>query len=294
MAVDVELVRLLLESKHLGVSFRKCLTLGRQHYFASQGETRLLFQRHGIDPAEHPDLFSGEGREFADQFWTALGSAELQTIDASDYEGASIIHDLSLPIPKSLQETPRYVRSVGTLEHVFNFPVAIRNCMEMVRPGGHLLLYTPANNFLGHGLYQFSPELFFRVLSPANGFKIERMIAVEYSPWRRRYEALDPAVHRRRWAHVNKYRLLLFVQASRERVVPILETPPQQSDYAALWTESQSKAVESSTPAHRESSWKRVLLEQAPRLARWLEAIRYSSWSPRCSLRDAASFRRTD
>ena len=51
----------------------------------------------------------------------------------------------------------------GLLEHVFDFPTAIRNCMRMVRQGGHLILNLPVNNFPGHGFYRFSPELVFRV-----------------------------------------------------------------------------------------------------------------------------------
>jgi 2-polyprenyl-3-methyl-5-hydroxy-6-metoxy-1,4-benzoquinol methylase len=53
----------------------------------------------------------------------------------------------------------------GTLEHIFDYPTAIKNCMKMVKPGGHLLLTTPANNWFGHGFYQFSPELFYSFVS---------------------------------------------------------------------------------------------------------------------------------
>jgi len=66
----------------------------------------------------------------------------------------------------------------GTLEHVFNFPVAIKNAMQMVRAGGRLSLSPPANNYFGHGFYQFSPELFYRVLSAEKRVPLERMIAL--------------------------------------------------------------------------------------------------------------------
>ena len=58
----------------------------------------------------------------------------------------------------------------GCLEHIFNFPVAIKNCMEMLQEGGHFIGITPANNLMGHGFYQFSPELYFRIFSKENGF----------------------------------------------------------------------------------------------------------------------------
>ena len=51
--------------------------------------------------------------------------------------------------------------------------------MKMVKTGGHLMLFTPANNYFGHGFYQFSPELFYRVLSKENGFEVRRMVVLE-------------------------------------------------------------------------------------------------------------------
>ena len=86
-------------------------------------------------------------------------------MDASSFEGATVVHDLNLPITEALKGRFDVVCDAGTIEHVMNFPTAIRNCMEMVRVGGHLILGTPANNFFGHGFYQFSPELWFRLFS---------------------------------------------------------------------------------------------------------------------------------
>jgi hypothetical protein len=67
----------------------------------------------------------------------------------------------------------------GTTEHVFNFPTALTNAMQMVETGGHLVIITGGNNFCGHGFYQFSPELFYRALSAENGFEMKRLIAAE-------------------------------------------------------------------------------------------------------------------
>jgi 2-polyprenyl-3-methyl-5-hydroxy-6-metoxy-1,4-benzoquinol methylase len=87
---------------------------------------------------------------------------------------ASIIHDLNKPVPKELEERFDVVLD-GGLEHVFDFPQAIENAMRMTKIGGHLILETPANNLCGNGFYQFSPELFFRVLDSGNGFELERL-----------------------------------------------------------------------------------------------------------------------
>ena len=63
----------------------------------------------------------------------------------------------------------------GTLEHVFNYPIAVSNVKLMLRPGGLFVGINPANNDLGHGLYQFGPDLFWRVSSREGGFDIEKM-----------------------------------------------------------------------------------------------------------------------
>jgi hypothetical protein len=142
---------------------------------------------------------------------------------------------MNVPIPDSLKSAFSVVIDAGTLEHIFDFPTAIKNCMEMVQEGGHLLLMTPANNFMGHGFYQFSPELFFRVCSEPNGFEIGRAILCEVDPDAQWYEVVDPARARRRVELVNSRPAYLLIQARKIRDVPILAVAPQQSDYTAAW-----------------------------------------------------------
>ena len=40
----------------------------------------------------------------------------------------------------------------------------------MLTVGGSIFVNTPANNMMGHGFYQFSPELMYRIFAEANGF----------------------------------------------------------------------------------------------------------------------------
>src|SRR5204863_4169092 len=108
--------------------------------------------------------------------------------------------------------------------------------MEMVSLGGHLLIVTPANNYFGHGFYQFSPELFYRVLSEQNGFEVVRMTCFgsdPESPW---YEVKDPRVVRKRVTLFNSVPTSLAICARRTRLTSIFSEPPQQSDYSAEWT----------------------------------------------------------
>ena len=131
------------------------------------------------------------------------------------------------------------VLDVGTLEHIFNFPAALAHCMDLVKVGGHFVTITPANNFMGHGFYQFSPELFFRVFSPENGFTLRRIVLHEAFKFDADfYEVMDPAVSGLRTELALLKPMELAVLAQRMSDVPLLVNPPQQSDYVASWQRS--------------------------------------------------------
>src|SRR6185295_9992131 len=145
-----------------------------------------VLQRAGLSSAAFRT--AGPDTLYAEPLFHALGARKVFALDASAFEGAQVVHDLNLPIGPDLQEKFDLVYDGGTLEHVFNFPVALKNCMQLVRPGGQLILHTVTNNYCGHGFYQFSPELFFRALSPENGFEMERMVLHRIGPYGRWYE----------------------------------------------------------------------------------------------------------
>lgn len=260
MGISLSSAEFLVQCHREGVNFRRTLTLGRQHLLASPFQVAALLKRRGE--------WSGgvERKEFlerltitpyyADAFFRALGAERVVALDASSYEGAEIVHDLGEPIPAHLQRSFDVVIDGGLLEHVFNFPIALKNAMEMVAVGGHLILLTPANNYFGHGFYQFSPELFFRALSPENGFRVERVVALENDlefasllgityvnelkgHW---YEVADPASLGVRGTMTNRRPVLLFVRARREAALPVFARFPQQSDYVATW-ETASRAA---------------------------------------------------
>lgn len=266
MGLDTESTRFLLGCRRRGTDFSPCLVLGRQHYFPGATETRALFQEFGLDPEPVLSRLGQPPARYADPVFQALGATRLETMDASAYEGASLVHDLNQEGRADWREGFSVVCDAGTLEHVFNFPVAIRNAMSMVRLGGDLILHTTANNYFGHGFYQFSPELLFRVLSAENGFQVTRMVAVEYRGAPRWFEVTDPEAIQTRVNLVNAHPVLLFVCARRVARVEILARPPQQSDYVALWDSSARQR-----PPAASRRWAVWLLETAPRLARRLE-----------------------
>ncbi len=248
----------LVQAKKDGVRFDTTVTLGRQSMFVSPVRLARLLKANNLWPADltDDDFYRAQYSSpyNADALFRHLGAATLHTMDYSAYEGATMVVDLNLPLADKYRRTADLVFDGGTLEHVFNFPAAIKSCMELVKVGGHFMAITPCNNYTGHGFYQFSPELFYRVLSPDNGFKVERMymcedeafgaklgrrtFAAEYrGPW---YAVADPAVVNQRVPHAGSRPVYLFVRARRVEGKPIFEKLPLQSDYQTSWAGEQT------------------------------------------------------
>jgi SAM-dependent methyltransferase len=229
-------VAFLLRSKRAGVSFEACATIGRQGLDLSPSGVRGAFRAAGLEPPDRELTLQLSSSEWAEPLLTHLGASTIVSFDASDFEGATERVDLNLPIPDRLRESFSCVIDVGTLEHIFNFPVAIQNLMQLVKPGGHLLLITPSNNEAGHGFFQFSPELLFRVFERRFGFALNEMLVHE--PGRlppRWYQVTDPAAVGSRAEFRSRKVTYMYVRSQRVGSVSLFDPFPQQSDYSAAW-----------------------------------------------------------
>lgn len=235
----------MLEAKKQGVCFGSTLTLGRQRCNMMPSELADLRKMYKIGEISDPH-YSLEYRSYADAFfYHYLNVHKLSVIDLSNYEGADIVHDMNFPISENLRGSFDVVIDGGTLEHIFNFPMAIANCMKMVKLGGSLFIFSMANNHCGHGFYQFSPELFFRIFQPENGFEIRSVILVKHpfpgadlSMRQVCFKVRDPAILGRRSTLVTKSPLGIMVHAQKIECKLIFEQYPQQSDYVSKWRDN--------------------------------------------------------
>ncbi|SPE50308.1 hypothetical protein SBV1_110028 [Verrucomicrobia bacterium] len=233
MGLDLHGVQLLLRARKQGVQFGNVLTIGRLVLDVFPNKIQQLLQAHGL-----PDeKFRGGGPASGqtEDFFRSLGATSVQSLDASAYEGASVVHDLNLPISAEWKGRFDVVYDGGTLEHVFNFPVALRSCMEMVKVGGHLFLDSPGNNWFGHGFYQFSPELFYSACSEENGYEVVEMIAHPTGPQGRWYRVANPRVVRSRVELISYTLIHLMTHARRVAEREVFKQMPQQSDYTVAW-----------------------------------------------------------
>ena len=199
--------------------------IGRQHLVADPRVLDRIYSLHGTR-APPPS-------KFAEPFFEALGASVVHSIDASDFEGATHVHDMNVPICDALKGAYSLVFDGGTLEHIFDVPKALANAMQMVRVGGYFVQEVPANNQMGHGFWQFCPEYAYRTFTPHYGFEIVAVLVQEGT--RSFYLAHDPQQLGWRVQLQNRLPTSLTVIARKTAERPIFTPPPQQSDYSALW-----------------------------------------------------------
>jgi hypothetical protein len=236
MGLDTNGIKFVLSCRKNGTSFRRTLMVGRQILNLEFQELRKDLQGFSLfssDDQVRNLLSSYQG--YSEGLLKLLGAETIDSLDYSNYEGANLLHDMNLPIPDEWKAKYDTVLESGSLEHIFNFPVSIANCMDMVAENGRLIVITPVNNIMGHGFYQFSPEVFYRVLNERNGFEIESMLIFEYSPEEKWFQVEDPKKVKRRVELMNSSATYLCVRAKRTKIKPIMVQFPQQSDYEDAW-----------------------------------------------------------
>jgi hypothetical protein len=239
--------------------------IGRQNY-SSDLEAPDLCSALGIGNEDASALLE---QRYIEPLLKRFGANRIESVDNSSFENATIVHDLNEPIPEHLKCSFSCVFDGGAMEHIFNFPQAVKNCMEMVEVEGHFLGVTAANNFMGHGFYQFSPELYYRVFSAENGYAVKEMLLCETdrgAPW---YRVEDPESLGRRVELINNRRTYIMVVARRVSEVEIFKAAPQQSDYMYAWglknKPVSSPRADGRIPLRRARSARSVLTRFLPR-----------------------------
>jgi len=281
MAIDTETARLFLAGKQAGIKYGHMLMLGRQNYLLRPSETRTLFQEFDLQPDSRLLTKSTIATPpFAEPFFESVGATRCESMDISTYEGATIIHDSNEPVPVGLHEQFDLVFDGGTLEHVFHFPQALHNAMQMTRVGGWYAGFTPGNNWFGHGFYQFSPEVYYRALSAENGFSRCVVFAVPEGWGLKWYLVADPAKLGTRTNLINGLRTPLLVLAHKTGPTPA-KLRLQQSDYQGFWQGNVQALNTGKT--RRESRWaqslKSALYSNFPKLTRRLATLEARTWS---------------
>jgi hypothetical protein len=278
MGVDYQGLRFLLFAKRAGVSFEYPLMLGRQQFFLSLKDAAYLTNKYGWAVQQATLEKWLLGRRYIEPFLEMIGAKDMASVGASTFEGATIVHEMNQPIPIEMKNRFSVAVDFGTLEHVFNYPQALKNAMESIALGGHFLAVTPCNGWTGHGFYQFSPELFFRAFSPENGFLLEHQYICQRSNRGRWYRCIDPKLLNRRAEISTPIPTYLLIQAKRTKICDIFSKPPQQSDYVSAW--AGSSVSPPSSPLPLPPLWKRLIPKPLKRSTRELKIRDLAAFQP--------------
>lgn len=246
-------------------------TLGRLALTLHPGDVDKLRHEFANDAGALAWLDRYRWADFADDmFREALKFDTVTSIDFSAYEGATVIQDIGAPLQPGLAGKFDLAVDGGTLEHVFNFPVAIGNLMRLVKVGGAVYTQNPCNSLAGHGFYQFSPELMYRVFSEQNGFKISfvrismaHRLSVEQTTGQHVYDVADPAKSGGRIMLACKNPALMMSLAVKQMEVEPFARPVLQSDYVEKW----------SSDASLQLNWKGRLVEQIGKTLAFLPGL---------------------
>jgi hypothetical protein len=256
---------------------QKTITIGRQYLFVPPGTLVNHLRESGkIGRITQPaiETFLKADNFYVDNFLRLLGAESVDSIDYSDYEKATIIHDLNQPLASQHQNKYSLVLDVGTIEHVFNVPEAMKSLMSMVEVGGKLIIVTVGNNQPGHGFYQFSPEFFFRTLNGDNGFRLDKLYIQEAFDGGRAYQIRDTAEMRKRATYCSWAEMEITAIATRTAVTDIFAKVPLQSDYSIVWKGEEKGYV------HQSKLTMKMRLLNA--MQHWMPSVLHKYYCKRC------------
>jgi SAM-dependent methyltransferase len=148
----------------------KVLLIGRQNTDITPQAWINLLQLYGLSPRvpivleergslEHKTVgISDDLDRIADvTVFQSLSDCQVLALDISDYEGAEVVHDLNLPLPRKYKGQFDFVFDGSCLDNIFNVTQALFSMSEMLKPGGRLVLYNTSNSH-PTGYLQFSPD----------------------------------------------------------------------------------------------------------------------------------------
>lgn len=207
------------------------LCLGRQNLNVDQTVGNDILRRYMDEEAASKMPW---GERYSEKLLQFLGATTVTSLDYSNYEGAELVSDLNKPVPPEFHDRFDCIIDGGTIEHVYNVPMAFENVSAMLRVGGVFILVDAANNQLGHGMYQFSPELLYSAFSEANGFNIVSMEIYELNGHPAGLPCSNPRVVGHR-VEIGRTKFAAYVMMAAVKTRETESIAAQQLDYELAW-----------------------------------------------------------
>ncbi|MDN5786452.1 class I SAM-dependent methyltransferase [Pseudorhodobacter sp.] len=159
--------------------------LGRQRWIGTRkgASARLLADTMAkYLPGVTEDALHNADDAYSEALFKVLGFSQVDSIDYSPFEGASIVHDMTKKLPKELRGAFDVIYDGGTCEHIFELPKAYANIDKALKPGGVLIGHSPCNNWINHGFYQICPEMIYGYWEKARGYEVIDVILQPFRP----------------------------------------------------------------------------------------------------------------
>ena len=250
------------------------LQLGRQSFFFEIEELQKWASWHDVKLAK---VSIARSHKIIDDitFFSALGFESVESLDISDYEGATHILDLNCPIPKHLYNRYDVIVDGGTIEHIFHFPQVLSNIYDMLKVGGRVIHLAPSSNHVDHGFYMFSPTLFYDYYT-CNQWIIDDFKIFEYTmrhdvdAWRI-YNYNPGCLSRVSFGGFDRGYLLGIYCVALKTKDSTKKNIPQQGYYKQLWsnTETDSTGI---TQVQKLAQ----MLEPYPKISKMIKRIYHS------------------
>lgn len=115
-------------------------------------------------------------------------------IDKFDFDKPKILHDLEKKVHSKYHNFFNFIIDGCTLTHILDVKSVLTNIVKMTKMGGHVLHINPAQTFLNHGFFQFSPTFFYDFYHN-NGFQIVESYLIEIRGNTYRFHTYDQKKH---------------------------------------------------------------------------------------------------
>jgi hypothetical protein len=188
MGIARAMIKLLMREGKREKFSGKVLTAGRQDVYSTAESLEKWAKEMDfkLRPGVQMDLnenefFRKKGYISDNALFESLGFDGVDSLDYSDYQKCTIVHDLNENISPEYFEAYDLVFDGGTMEHVFNVPKVLENFSKLTKKGGRVIHAAPSSNHVDHGLYMFSPTLFVDYYS-ANKWDVIDTLLFEYKP----------------------------------------------------------------------------------------------------------------
>ena len=164
MGLNIQTLQLLKNSEDIKKGNLKVLTIGRQairfgYKEFSKIEKNLNFSFNAFKESIK------DSNGFCESLLKSLFGWDVESLDISDYENCSYLHNMNQDIKENKNLSNligRYdlILDLGSTEHIFNSTQSIVNSLNLLKKDGLLILSVPVTGTMEHGLYQFSQNFF--------------------------------------------------------------------------------------------------------------------------------------